>query len=146
MSTHKQKRFRDTWVNQTRLGQQFGISAITIGKKLTDLDLRGKDKQPTSQAIEEGFCKFTPMKNGTPFFLWNADRVAILLRKNGMTELSHDEQEAYETAKSFVDLEHSDESYADKLWGFLIDETPVRLYPLANRFLVQLGSNMQLES
>jgi hypothetical protein len=72
----KHLRFRDLWVNQTELGRHFGMSAVAIGKKLREVGLRTEQKEPSERAKTEGYCRFTPMKDGTPFYLWNKEKVA----------------------------------------------------------------------
>jgi hypothetical protein len=116
---------------------------MAIGKKLVELGLRGDDKQPTAHAIAEGFCRLTPLKDGTPFFLWNAEKVSVLLTEGGAVPLSRVEQEAYEIARSLVDLERNHPDH-DKLWNLVVDDTPSKLYPLVNRFLEQLDSSTRL--
>ena len=59
--------FTDVWANQTNLGKQFGLSPIAMGKKLKELKLRGEDGNPTAQALCQGYCTSTPLKDGTPF-------------------------------------------------------------------------------
>ena len=63
----KKEKFSDIWVNQTTLGRTFNMSAVAIGKKLKELELRQADGKPTDKAISEGYCTFTPLKDGTPF-------------------------------------------------------------------------------
>jgi hypothetical protein len=72
----KHPRFRDLWVNQTELGRHFGMSAVAIGKKLQEVGLRTEQKEPSEQAKADGYCRYTPMKDGTPFYLWNKEKVA----------------------------------------------------------------------
>ncbi|HMA35881.1 MAG TPA: hypothetical protein VKY74_15565 [Chloroflexia bacterium] len=141
----KQPRFRDLWMNQTRLGQRFGMSAIAIGRKLDALGLRGGDRQPTAHAIDGGFCQLTPLKDGTPFYLWSVPKVGALLQEGGAVVLSPQEQDAYEIACALLDLErHPDVPHADKLWALTVDETPKKMVPLVDRFLAQLGAKTRL--
>lgn len=145
MSKKQSPRFRDIWVNQTTLGQHFGMSAIALGKKLHEIGLRTEQKEPTERAINDGFCRFTPMKDGKPFYLWNKTKVAALLRESGMSQLSQQEVEARETARMLIDLERqAEETGIDKILYFAIDEIRQRDYPLINRFLKELGSKMHL--
>jgi len=145
MSKKRPPRFRDVWVNQTELGKHFGMSAVAIGRKLVELGLRTADKEPTEKAKTEDYCRFTPMKDGTPFYLWNKAKVAALLREAGMPQLSKQEAEAYETAKMLIAAaKQADETGMDKLFYFALDDIPARDYPLINRFLTQLGSPLRL--
>ncbi len=145
MSKKHAPRFRDLWVNQTELGKHFGMSAIAVGRKLVELGLRAADKEPTDKAKAEGYCRFTPMKDGTPFYLWNKEKVAALMRDAGMTQLTKKEAEAFETAKSLIATAREAEATGiDKLWYFLVGEIPERDYPLINTFLEQMGSSLRL--
>jgi hypothetical protein len=147
MSKKKQQppRFRDIWVNQTELGQHFGISAVAVGKKLIEVGLRTEQKEPTELAKTEGYCRFTPMKDGTPFYLWNKEKVAALFRDAGMSQLSKEEVEARVTASQLIALaEVAEETGIDKPLYFYIDEIRRREYPLINRFLGELGSDLRL--
>ncbi|MEO7020966.1 MAG: hypothetical protein ABI234_12500 [Ktedonobacteraceae bacterium] len=68
MSKKRSPRFRDIWVNQTELGHHFGMSAIVMDKKPREIGLRTEQKEPAEHAINNGYCQFTPMKDGTPFY------------------------------------------------------------------------------
>lgn len=141
----KQSTFANTWVNQTNLGKHFGMSAVAVGKQLTELGLRGPDKQPTERALTEGFCRSTPLKDGTPFFMWNKKKVSELLRSAGVQQLSSADAEAYETARSVIALDkEADETGIDKLYWFFIDEIKQSEYPAINRQLEKLGSKIRL--
>ena len=145
MSKKRSPRFRDIWVNQTELGQHFGMSAIAIGKKLREIGLRTEQKEPTERAQNEGYCRFAPMKDGTPFYLWNKEKVATLLRGSGMKQLSQEEVEARETAHMLIDLNcQAEETGIDKILYLAVDEIHERDYPLINRFLKELGSSLHL--
>jgi hypothetical protein len=145
MSKQRPPRFRDVWVNQTELGKHFNMSAIAMGKKLVDLGLRTAAKEPTELATAEGYCQFTPMKDGTPFYLWNKAKVASLLRSSGVTQLSRAEVQARDTAQALTQAYAQAEATGiDKLWYFVVDEVKQRDYPLVNRFLAELGSSIRL--
>lgn len=139
-------RFRDIWMNQTELGRYFGISAVAVGKKLVEVGLRSGQKEPTEKAIAEGYCRFTPMKDGTPFYLWNKEKVAPLFRQTGMGQLTQEEVEARTTAEALIaSAKQAEKTGIDKLFFFLVEEIPRRDYPLINRFLRELGSDIHLE-
>jgi len=147
MDKHKSRppRFRDIWVNQTELGRHFGLSAVAVGKKLIEAGLRTKQKEPTELAKTEGYCRFSPMKDGTSFYLWHKEKVAAVFRQEGMNQLSQEEVEACNTAKELIDLaKQADETGIDKLLYFFIGEIPQREYPLIDRFLCELGSDLRL--
>lgn len=138
-------RFRDIWMNQTELGRHFGISAVAVGKKLSEVGLRIEQKEPTELAKTEGYCRFSPMKDGTAFYLWNKEKVAALFRQAGMSQLSKEEVEARTTAEQLIKLaEQAEETGIDKLLYFFANEIPQREYPLIDRFLRELGSDLRL--
>jgi hypothetical protein len=98
----KKPKFADVWVNQTTLGKQFGLSAIAIGKKLKELELRSEDGKPTDRALSEQYCKSTPLKDGTPFFMWHKKKVAELMQATGHQKLDPQEVKARELADAWV--------------------------------------------
>lgn len=61
-------RFRERWVNQTELGRHFGISAVAVGKKLSEFGLRNEQREPGERAQAEDYCRFAPLRDGTPFY------------------------------------------------------------------------------
>jgi hypothetical protein len=75
--------FRDSWGNQTELGKRVGLSAVAVGKKLKELGLRDAHGAATDIALRDGYCKATPLKDGTPFFMWNIRKVMQLLNPSG---------------------------------------------------------------
>ena len=135
-------RFRDIWVSQTELGRNFGISAVAVGKKLAELGLRNEQKEPSELAQREEYCRFTPMRDGTPFYLWNKAKVAELFRQSGMLQLSKEEIEARGTAIELIAL--TKEVSMDKSLYFFVDTIPQCQYFLIDRFLRELGSDMRL--
>ncbi len=71
------------WSNQTELGKQFGISAIAVGKLLMEAGLKNSATKLASQkALDEEYAKSTPLKDGTPYFMWNIDKVRSLIAKD----------------------------------------------------------------
>ena len=104
MGKKGQQKFTDVWANQTNLGKQFGLSAIAMGKKLKEMRLRGEDGNPTQQALAEGYCTSTPLKDGTPFFMWNRQKVEELMRAHGYQRLDPQEVKARELADNWVQV------------------------------------------
>ena len=71
----KEKKFNQIWSNQTDLGKRFGLSAIAVGKLLVEEGLKDqKTKLATEKALNEGYAKSTPLKDGTPYFMWNIEK------------------------------------------------------------------------
>jgi hypothetical protein len=104
MGKKSRQKFTDVWVNQTTLGKHFGLSAIAMGKKLKELSLRGEDGNPTEQALSGGYCTSTPLKDGTPFFMWNKQKTEELMRAHGYQRLDPQEVNARELADRWVQV------------------------------------------
>jgi len=90
---HRQK-FTDMWANQTTLGKQYGLSPVTMGKKLKELGLRDEDGNPTILALDNGYCTPTPLKDGTSFYMWNRQQVEELMQAHGYQRLDPQEVKA----------------------------------------------------
>jgi hypothetical protein len=104
MGKKGRQKFTEIWANQTELGKQFGLSAIAMGKKLKELGLRGEDGNPTPLALCNGYCTPTPLKDGTPFFMWNRQQVEELMQAHGHQRLDPQEVKARELAESWVQV------------------------------------------
>jgi hypothetical protein len=104
MRKQGRQKFTAIWANQTDLGKQFGLSAIAMGKKLKELGLRGEDGNPTTLALGNGYCTPTPLKDGTPFFMWNRQQVEELMQAHGHQRLDPQEVMARELAGSWVKI------------------------------------------
>jgi hypothetical protein len=146
--SEKKEKFRDIWVNQSTLGQAFNLSAVAIGKKLKALELRQADGTPTEKALSEGYCTATPLKDGTPFFLWHKEKVKGLLQAGGLKSLSEQEMRCKELAESLIEAERLFDRGQDKV-AYMIqdgvhDEMRPGDMPVINRFLQELGSKLQL--
>jgi hypothetical protein len=82
----KKKKFNQVWSNQTNLGKRYGLSAIAVGKILTTKGLRDPTtKQPTDDALIRGYAKATPLKDGTPYFMWNVAKVRPLIEQSNQS-------------------------------------------------------------
>jgi hypothetical protein len=114
MGKKRHQKFTDVWANQTALGKQFGLSAPAIGKKLKELGLRGEDGHPTDRALAEGYCISTPLKDGTPFFMWNRRNTEELMRAHGYQQLNPREVKARELADRWV---HVHKQWQEALYG-----------------------------
>ena len=78
----KNKKFKHIWKSQTDIGKEFGLSAVAIGKILIENGLKDSEtKLATSEAIDKGFAKSTPLKDGTPYFMWNQWKIKAIVNK-----------------------------------------------------------------
>lgn len=114
------KKFNQVWVNQTELGKKFGLSAIAIGKILVEHELKAKNGQATQKAIEGGYAKSTPLKNGTPFFMWHLQRTKDLVSKKHVL-LSKVDYWVNEVKKILSEAERLFEEGQDKLACMITD-------------------------
>lgn len=148
MSRKKQK-FSDIWVNQTILGKKFNLSAVAIGKKLKELGLREANGTPSTKALEEGFCKSTPLKDGTSFYMWHKSKVAALLQSGGLQSLTEQEIHCKELAETLIEASKLSERGDDKIASMMEDDVYEQMrsadIPLVNRFLKELGCDQQIE-
>ena len=114
MGKQGRQKFAGVWANQTTLGKQFGLSAIAMGKKLKELGLRGEDGNPTTQALGQGYCTPTPLKDGTPFYMWNRQQVEELMQAHDYKDSTHRRQKARELAESWVQVHRQ---WQEAIWG-----------------------------
>lgn len=84
---HKEKPFNKIWKNQTDIGIIFGLKPIAVGKTLKALGLKDKNGA-TQKAIDQGFAKSTPLADGTPFFMWNVEKVTTAFENLGVERQS----------------------------------------------------------
>ena len=120
--------FNQEWCNQTELGKKFGISSIAIGKLLTEHGLRDlTTKSATSNAIDEGYAKFTPLKDNTPFYMWNIKKCKNIISKQH-EELSQVDYHVNEIKKIIKEAERLCDIGQDKLgymmYDCMYDEVP----------------------
>jgi hypothetical protein len=96
MSKKKGKnRWAKVWVSQTELGQEFGLSAVAVGKHLAALGLKdGPDASAT--ALAKGFAVAAPLRNGIKNYRWNRERCIAALSEAGLQRL---DQHAVREAK-----------------------------------------------
>lgn len=110
------------WSNQTELGKKFGISAIAVGKLLIEAGLKDPTtKLATNKALDEEFAKSTPLKDGTPYFMWNIDKVRTLISKDHQP-LSKVDYWVKEVEKMLKQAEQMCNEGNDKL-GFMLADS-----------------------
>jgi hypothetical protein len=82
----RKKKFREIWSNQTELGKKFDISAIEVGKILIQYGLKDPNtKEATKKALDDGYAKSAPLKAGTPYYMWNIEKVEGVLSQKHQT-------------------------------------------------------------
>ena len=78
--SNKKKKFDQVWKSQTDLGKKSGASAVAVGKILIENGLKDPvTKQATQKALDEGYAVSTPMRNGKPHYMWNAQKVKPMI-------------------------------------------------------------------
>lgn len=115
MAKKRNKKFSATWSNLTNLGKEYGLSAIKIGKKMKELGLRNEEGNPTEKALLEGFAQSTPLKDGTPFYIWHKSKISHLMVETGVQKLDKDEILAQNLAKEWIRV---NKLYAEAIHGF----------------------------
>ena len=115
------KKFNDIWSNQTNLGKRFGISAIQVGEILIKHGLKSaKTKEATKKALDSGYAKSTPLKDGTPYYMWNIQMIQSLL-KESYEMLSEVGYWVNEVKTIFQEADRLTEEGQDKLACFIAD-------------------------
>ena len=122
------RKFNQEWCNQTELGKKFGISAIEVGKLLAEYELRDlSTKSATEKAIKDEYAKFTPLKDGTPFYMWNIRKCKKLISQEH-EELNKVDLYADEIRTMIKEAERLDSIGQDKMayfiWDGLYDDVP----------------------
>jgi hypothetical protein len=144
----KKRKFSDVWATQTQLGNMFNLSAKEIGQKLNELELRTYSADhhkyiPTQCAINDGFCTSTQLKHGIPFYMWQREKISLLLQeKFQMVPLSDTDIEHRETALYLIETEkEADEGY-DKMYYLFFDTiSPEDLPPIIAWSLIEARKN-----
>lgn len=126
------KKFNQIWSNQTNLGKRFGLSAIAVGKLFVEVGLKdSKTKLATKKAIDEGYAKDTPLKDGTPYFMWNIEKVRPLIEEDHtplskleywVNEVRTIRKEANQQYKNAV--HKIEEDFAIEMYNEAFDEVP----------------------
>jgi hypothetical protein len=115
------------WSNQTKLGKSFGLSAIAIGKLLVEEGLKdSKTKLATEKAISEGYAKSTPLKDGTPYFMWNIEKVRPLITKDHkpLSKVEYWVNDVRETVRESERLDREGHKLAYIIYDSAYDDVP----------------------
>ena len=117
----KQKKFNQLWSNQTNLGKKFGLSGIALGKILVQHGLKDPEtKLATKKAVDDGWARSTPMKDGTPFFMWSSEKVGSLLGQEHK-KLSPVEYWVQEVLKIYKQADKLSDEGQDKIGYMMVD-------------------------
>lgn len=84
MSKNRKNKFRNRYQPMTQIGRTLGMSARKLGAKLKEVGLREADGKPSAQALEQGLAVPTPMKDGTPHFMWDKTQLLQALADHGI--------------------------------------------------------------
>lgn len=138
MSKKNKNKFKNIWANQTNIGKLFGLSAVSVGKKLIEHGLRDKiTKKATEEAIRDGFAKETPLKDGTYFCTWNKEKIKSILSQE-VVLLTVEQRWINEiiTRKKMIDKEYEigNDKIANMAMDFLFDEVPKKYLPKVINF------------
>lgn len=71
------------FVTQTQLAKIFGVGVKIMGRWLTKIGLRDGDLDPTSQALQGGFCRLFRNDRDIVFFVWHRGRTIAALKAGG---------------------------------------------------------------
>lgn len=117
----KKNKFKMIWKTQSEIGVVFGISAIAVGKHLTNLGL--KDGNPTELAISSGFVHKVTDKRGQDFFMWNLSKVKdIFAEKLQLTPKSKESQQLSKWVKEYKKIIKEDKLGNEKISIFALEE------------------------
>ncbi|MEK6833249.1 MAG: hypothetical protein AABY32_04325 [Nanoarchaeota archaeon] len=117
----KHKKFKHIWSNQTKIGERFGLSGIAVGKILIENGLKDKNtKFATNKAIAQGYAISTPLQDGTPFFMWNKEKLKDLI--SGIHKpLTEVEFWVNRTREAIIDANKSMDNGNDKIGFIMMD-------------------------
>lgn len=87
----KKNKWAKTWVSQTDIGHTYGLSAIKVGRVLTELGLKDK-AGATQRAIDGGFAVSTPLADGTQHWRWHKAKVLRAFDEHGVERVSKQKQ------------------------------------------------------
>jgi hypothetical protein len=127
MGRKNRNSFSQQWASQTKLGKSYGLSAVAVGKLLVQEGLRDPEtKEPTAQALADGIAISTPLRDGTPFFMWSRDKVRPIFeghRRLSQAEVCANEVRATLRAADRL-IERGDDKLGYMMGDFAYDEVP----------------------
>ena len=121
-NNNKKTKFNQMWSNQTNLGKKFGLSAIAVGKLLIEAGLKDPTtKLATEKALKEGYAKSTPLKDDTPYFMWNIEKVRPLIAKDH-EQISKVDYWVNEVLAIYKEAQELDDAGNEKIARFMCEE------------------------
>lgn len=94
----KKNRWAKTWVSQTDIGHYYGLSAIKVGRVLSELGLKDK-AGATQRAIDGGFAVSAPLADGTQHWRWHKGKVLRAFDEHGLVRVSKQDRAASRVKK-----------------------------------------------
>jgi hypothetical protein len=132
----KKTKFKNRFRNQTEIGKMFGLSDIKIGQLLSEHGLKNGEIA-TQKALDDGYASYTPLQDGTPFYMWDHQKIRVLSQD---AQLLAREERAINTVKDIIReatrLVNGD-SRADEKVGYLIYEYRYDGIPSSVRNLIR---------
>ena len=98
------RRHRHTERRIRPIAVDVGNLVAALLQRLKELGLRSDDGNPTTLALGNGYCTPTPLKDGTPFYMWNRQQVEELMQAHGYQRLEPQEVKVRELAESWVQV------------------------------------------
>ena len=99
----KKNKWSKVWVSQTDIGHYYGLSAIKVGRVLTELGLKDK-AGATQRAIDGGFAVSTPLADGTQHWRWRKGKVLHAFDEYGLERVSKQDRAASRLKKEAASL------------------------------------------
>lgn len=94
MSKKGKQSFRKQWRTLTEIGQEFGVSAVKLGKLLKEHGLRLETGDPSAEALEGTYAERIAPKEGKVYFLWHGQKVSEYLIAKGVPKAGSSAKEA----------------------------------------------------
>src|ERR1035438_3159413 len=130
----KPKKFKHNYFTLGVLAKPYGISAIKLGKLLSQAGLRGPDGAPTATTLADEVAKPTPLKDGKPFWMWHKRKVNRALTLAGLFPRRPSEAQLllYELEKDYKACKRLDDgtSTGEIVWATFRRNWAVRLIAL----------------
>ena len=71
------------YTTMTEIGKRFDASSHDVGRWLTEIGLRTQFKEPSREAISDGYCKRQAMDGPGTLVVWNTAKTVAALEKAG---------------------------------------------------------------